>query len=116
LIALCRPSRGTATGPGLAAGVRFLIVTLLLAGCTNGPFYWTRAGATPDAFNTDHAECVKGAAIGYGIGSEKTYKACMSQRGWTRIQGRGSQPPDVPHFRGIEGDDEFPVASPAKPR
>jgi len=39
------------------------------------------------------------------------YKACMSQKGWRRIQGRGGQPPDVPHFRGIEGDDEFAAAA-----
>jgi hypothetical protein len=40
----------------------------------------------------------------------------MFQKGWTRIQGRGNQPPDVPHFRGIEGDDEFAAAlAPARP-
>lgn len=78
-------------------------------------FLGTRAGATPEVFNTDHAECLKGATIGYGVGSEQAYKACMRTKGWTRIQGRGSQAPDLPHFRGIEGDDEFATASPEKP-
>ena len=63
-------------------------------------------------FNTDHAECVKGTTIGYGVGSEQAYKACMRTKGWTRVQGRGGRLPDVPHFRGIEGDDEFAAASP----
>ena len=89
-----------------------MLVAILFQGCASGPFFWTRSDATPEAFNADHAECVKGTTIGYGVGSEQAYKACMSQKGWTRIQGRGGRPPDVPHFRGIEGDDEFAAASP----
>jgi hypothetical protein len=89
-----------------------VLISVILAGCASGPFFWTRADATPEAFNTDHAECAKVATIGYGVGSEKAYKACMSQKGWTRVRGRGGQPPDVPHFRGIEGDDEFATAPP----
>ena len=80
---------------------------LVLVGCASGPHYWTKPEATPESFLADHAPCFKGATIGYGIGSEKAYKACMLQKGWTRIQGTGSQFPAVPHFRGPEGDDEF---------
>jgi hypothetical protein len=36
----------------------------------------------------------------------------MIQKGWTRIQGYANAPPDVPHFRGPEGDDEFTTSSP----
>jgi hypothetical protein len=80
---------------------------VILAGCSNGSFYWTRPGATPDAFLADHKPCFDTASKGYGMGSEDLYKACMRSKGWTRVQGTGSQPPSVPHFRGPEGDDEF---------
>jgi len=89
-----------------------VLALLLLAGCASGPYYWTKPGATAEMFKADHEECARGAAVGYGIGSERAYKACLSQKNWTRIQGRGTQPPDVPHFRGIEGDDEFARSSP----
>jgi len=42
--------------------------------------------------------------------NKQAYKACMRSKGWTRVQGTGSQYPDVPHFRGPEGDDEFKPA------
>jgi len=35
------------------------------------------------------------------------FEQCMASKGWTRVQGTGSQPPSVPYFRGPEGDDEF---------
>jgi hypothetical protein len=87
-------------------------VALLLAGCANGSIYWTRPNATPDTFLADHKPCFETATIGYGVGSEKAYKACMFQKGWTRVQGSGSQPPSVPYFRGPEDDEEFAAASP----
>jgi hypothetical protein len=86
-----------------------VIASLLLVGCASGPFYWTRSNATPESFLADHAPCFKTATVGYGVGSEKAYKACMLSKGWTRIQGRGGEFPDVPYFRGPEGDDEFTV-------
>jgi len=89
-----------------------VLVILLLAGCASGPFYWTKPGATDETFLADHAPCFKDATIGYGVGSEKAYKACMASKGWTRIQGSANAPPNVPHFRGPEGDDEFTAASP----
>jgi hypothetical protein len=50
-----------------------MLLSLVLAGCAIGPFYWTRAGATPEVFNTDHADLVKGTTIGYGVGAEQAY-------------------------------------------
>jgi hypothetical protein len=95
--------------------MRFAILALLLlAGCGSGPYYWTKPGATPESFATDHGPCFKDATIGYGVGSEKAYKACMLQKGWTRIQGYANAPPSVPHFRGPEDDDEFTVSSPGE--
>jgi hypothetical protein len=96
----------------VSQGALVLILAFLLAGCASGPYYWTKPGATAEMFKADHTECVRGATIGYGVGSERAYKACLSEKNWTRIQGRGTQPPDVPHFRGIEGDDEFAHSSP----
>jgi hypothetical protein len=87
-------------------------LAVLLAGCASGPHYWTKPGATAEMFKADHEDCVRGATIGYGVGSERAYKACLSQKDWVRIQGRGTQPPSVPHFRGIEGDDEFAQSAP----
>ena len=87
-----------------------VIVALLAAGCASGPFYWTRLNATRDVFLADHQPCFDAATIGYGVGSEQAYKACMRSKGWTRVQGTGSQYPTVPHFRGPEGDDEFTLA------
>jgi hypothetical protein len=89
-----------------------LFGALLLAGCASGPHYWTKPDATSESFLADHTPCFKDATIGYGIGSEKAYKACMLQKGWTRIQGYSNEPPKQPHFRGPEGDDEFTTASP----
>src|SRR5215813_1635635 len=94
---------------------RFAILTLgicFLAGCASGPHYWTKPGATNESFLADHGPCFKDATIGYGVGSEKAYKACMLQKGWARIQGSANAPPSVPHFRGPEDDDDFKVASP----
>ena len=88
------PQRAGDGAAGVKASIA-LFLSVVLAGCASGAFFWTRADATPEAFNTDHAECAKGAMIGYGVGSEKAYKACMSQKGWTRVQGSGNQPPDV---------------------
>ena len=94
---------------------RFSILALgicFLAGCASGPHYWTKPSATNESFLADHTPCFKDATIGYGVGSEKAYKACMYQKGWTRVQGLNSEPPKGPHFRGPEGDDEFTTASP----
>lgn len=84
-----------------------MVVSIALVGCANGAFYWTKGDATPDSFLADHKPCFQSSTIAYGIGSERTYKACMRSKGWTRIRGTGSQPPSVPYFRGPEGDDEF---------
>ena len=84
-----------------------MLAALLFAGCANGPIYWTRVGATEDVFLADHTPCFRVAYVGYGVGNEQAYKACMQSKGWTRISGTGSQPPKVPHFRGPEGDDDF---------
>ena len=84
----------------------FPIALLVLAGC-GGQMYWTKPGATEATFQADHQPCFKEASISYNIGSEKLYKACMSSRGWTRIQGYVNAPPSQPAFRGPEGDDEF---------
>ncbi len=89
-----------------------ILVVLLLAGCASGPHYWTKPGATPESFAADHGPCFKDATIGYGVGSEKAYKACMLQKGWTRIQGTASAPPTEPHFRGPEDDEDFKTATP----
>ncbi len=70
----------------------------------------TRSNATRDVFLADHQPCFDVATIGYGVGSEQAYKACMRSKGRTRVQGTGSQYPGVPHFRGPEGDDEFKPA------
>jgi hypothetical protein len=86
------------------ARLLFVGVALLLAGCLNGPMYWTRVNATPQQFLADHHPCFDSALIGHG--SEKAYKACMVQKGWIRTQGGGAEPPDVPYFRGPEDDEE----------
>jgi hypothetical protein len=83
------------------------LTLLALGGCANGPIYWTRPGATPDTFLADHKPCFQTTTMGYGVGSERAYKACMRSKGWTRVQGTGSEFPKEPHFRGPEGDDEF---------
>jgi hypothetical protein len=83
---------------------------ILVAGCANGPWYWTRSNATRDVFLADHQPCFDAAYLGYGAGNEQVYKGCMRSRGWARVQGTGSQYPTVPHFRGPEGDDEFKPA------
>jgi hypothetical protein len=75
-----------------------VIASLLLVGCASGPFYWTRSNATPESFLADHAPCFKTATVGYRVGSEKAYKACMLSKGWTRIQGRGGRVPRCPIF------------------
>ena len=89
-----------------------LLFAVLVAGCVSGPWYWTRNAATPEQFESDHIECARAATIGYGVGSEQVYKNCLKQKGWTRVQGRGTQPPSVPHFRGIEDDDHFAFTAP----
>ena len=48
-----------------------LSAVLLLTGCASGPHYWTKPGATAEMFKADHEECVRGATIGYGVGSER---------------------------------------------
>src|SRR5882724_3377242 len=90
------------------------IALTLLVGCANGPWYWTRPGTTDAMFLADHQPCFETATIGYGAGSEAAYKGCMRSKGWTRVQGTGSQYPTVPHYRGPEGDDEFTVADQAR--
>ena len=84
-----------------------LIPLVLVAGCASGPWYWTKPGATRQVFLGDHEPCFKEATVGYSVGSEAVYKACMRTRGWTRVQGTGSQYPSVPHYRGPEDDDHF---------
>jgi hypothetical protein len=88
-----------------------VLAVVALTGCASGPIYWTRPGATEESFLADHEPCFKAAYVGYGVGNEQAYKACMRSKGWTRVQGRGSQPPDVPYFRGPEDDDDFMTIS-----
>jgi hypothetical protein len=90
--------------------VRFhaaILASVAIAGCANGPTYWTKSGATPDGFLADHKPCFQTATIGYGVGNEEVYKRCMRSKGWTRVQGTGGELPSVPYFRGPEDDDEF---------
>jgi hypothetical protein len=96
--------------------IALVAAALLVASCAGtGPIYWTRPAATPEIFRADHEPCFRDATIGYGIGSEKAYKACMLQKGWTRVQGfYVNEAPTVPHFRGPEGDDEFTPADGAR--
>jgi hypothetical protein len=92
--------------------MRFIALGLfLLAGCASGPHYWTKPGATSESFLADHTPCFKDATIGYGVGSEKAYKACMTQKGWTRIQVRGSQPPDADRAAADSSKEEMALAS-----
>jgi len=52
------------------------------------------------------------ATISVGFGSAAAYKSCMGDKGWIRVQARGSQPLPEPHFQGPEADEEFaPVSS-----
>src|SRR5262249_25590978 len=82
------------------------------AGCAYGPIYWTRYDATPELFSAAHQECFDVARISAGFGSAAAYKSCMGQKGWIRVQARGSQPVPEPHFQGPENDEEFkPVSS-----
>jgi hypothetical protein len=97
---------------GMAAVMSLSILTAV-SGCANGAIYWTKPDATDAAFQTDHQPCLAAAYVGYGAGNEQAYKGCMRSKGWTRVQGTGSQFPNVPHFRGPEGDDEF--AAPSMP-
>jgi hypothetical protein len=96
----------------MIGGMLGMLLALLLGGCASGPHYWTKSGATSESFVADHTPCFKDATIGYGVGSEKAYKACMASKGWTRIQGTANAPPSVPHFRGPEDDEDFATASP----
>jgi hypothetical protein len=82
---------------------------LFLTGC-GGMHYWTKPNATTKAFLADHEPCFKDATIGYGVGSEKAYKACMTEKGWVRVQGYVNGPPTVPHWRGPEDDESFKPA------
>ncbi|MGH7305600.1 MAG: hypothetical protein ACRELZ_20135 [Candidatus Rokuibacteriota bacterium] len=89
--------------------MRILTTTMVgvaLVGCGIGPHFWTRPGAALPDFERDHGGCFKDATIGYGVGSEKAYKACMASKGWTRTQTETGLPDDR-HFRGVEGDEEF---------
>lgn len=82
------------------------MVGVALVGCGSGPHFWTRSGAALPDFERDHGVCFKAATIGYGVGSEKAYKACMTSKGWTRAQTETGLPDDR-HFRGVEDDEEF---------
>jgi len=105
-LAACLAYRGDAI-PHRAILLGLTVMLSMFAGCASGEIYWTRPGATEATFLSDHTPCFKTAYVGYGIGNEQAYKACMRSKGWTRVQGTGSQPPDVPYFRGPEADDEF---------
>jgi hypothetical protein len=83
-----------------------LCLGFILAGCAHGPFFWSRPGAGPADFQVDHDECFKATTIGYGIGSEKAYRACLASKGWTRSR-TNSGLPDDKHFRGVESDEGF---------
>jgi hypothetical protein len=94
----------------------FAAAGLLCAGC--GQWYWTKADATLQTFLTDHEPCFKTATIGYGVGSEAAYKACMRSHGWSRVQESAVSEHEQladgswrvthhPYFRGPEDDDSF---------
>lgn len=95
----------------MTASLALVLALTLVTGCANGAMYWTRGDATPDMFRADHWPCFDTAYIGYGVGSEAAYKACMASKGWTRTQGTGSQYPSGVFFRGPEGDDDFTPAA-----
>ena len=88
----------------------------VIPGCAYGPVYWTRYDATPDLFNADHQQCSDIATISAGFGSAAAYKSCMGEKGWIRVQARGSQPVPEPHFQGPENDEEFAPVSSSGPR
>jgi hypothetical protein len=93
-------------------GLVFAPCLTVLAGCAYRPVYWTRYDATPDLCNADHQQCLNVATISAGLGSAAAYKSCMDEKGWIRVQARGSQPVPEPHFQGPENDEEFtPVSS-----
>jgi hypothetical protein len=92
------------------------VAALLCAGC--GQWYWTKADANLETFLADHEPCFKQATIGYGVGSEAAYKACMRSHGWSRVQESAVSEHEQladgtwrvinhPYFRGPEDDDEF---------
>jgi hypothetical protein len=93
-----------------------LFALLALDGCAYGPVYWTRYDATPDLFLADHRQCVDVAAIAGAFGAAAAYKSCMGEKGWVRVQARGSQPVPEPHFLGPEVDEDFTTASNTTPQ
>jgi len=113
------PDAPFAGGPGHRVNRRTFLWALivvpcltLIAGCAYGPVYWTRYDATPDLFHADDQQCFNVATISAGFGSAAAYKSCMGEKGWIRVQARGSQPVPEPHFQGPEDDAEFtPVSS-----
>src|SRR5262245_30748682 len=86
------------------------------AGCAYGPIYWTRHDATPDLFSADHQRCFNVATISVGFGAAAAYESCMGEKGWLRVQARGSQPVPEPHFQGPEDDAEFSPESSTRHR
>lgn len=74
---------------------------LLLASCAEGPFYWSRPGATDATFLADHRPCLDAAMTARGRSPERFYKECMAAKGWARGQAAG--------WRGPESDGDVAV-------
>ena len=85
--------------------MRIILVALALligAGCAR--YYWSKPGATAEQFSKDSQECVREAsrtqgAVTVGVIDDKTYRACLRSRGYTRE--KKFEPPEG-WFRGIE--------------
>ena len=89
---------------------------ILLLAATSGcsRYYWSKAGATQEAFTRDSQECVQqaGSSLPRGAGAEPVeqfYRACLNGRGYTRTTQLDPPPPG--HFRGVENTDEFTAAA-----
>jgi hypothetical protein len=87
---------------GARGGVVLLLAVGALAGC--GKFYWTKPGGSLEAFDRDNVACARSAspnptAASHGDLDFDAYRACLTARGWTRVQ-HESPPADA--YRGYE--------------
>ena len=85
-----------------AGALLVVVVVGGLAGC--GKFYWTRSSGTLEEFERDNAACARETspnptAASQGAVDFPAYRACLTARGWTRVQ-HESPPPDA--YRGWE--------------
>ena len=90
------------SGRRRAAALLVVVAVGGLAGC--GKFYWTKPGGTLAQFERDNVACAREAspnptAASHGDVRFPEYRACLTARGWTRVQ-HESPPPDA--YRGYE--------------